>query len=124
VVLWVITKSGKTTLRSHDDGRQVIDRRGTVEAKNTYATIRKFEQLFKDPFIYAFLYKDYEDHKLNFIDTRALTISWRLISAFRVADSGVMLVNGQHGVEVGQEIFSVMPKSITTHFSCRQPAGS
>ncbi|MDD4919560.1 MAG: elongation factor G [Bacteroidales bacterium] len=108
VVLMGNTKSGKTTLAEAMmmEGR-VIDRRGTVEAKNTVCDNTEIEQLYQRSIYPTLFYTEYEDHKLNFIDTPGSDdFIGGLISAFRVADSGVMLVNGQHGVEVGTEIFS------------------
>ncbi|NLH24130.1 MAG: elongation factor G, partial [Bacteroidales bacterium] len=85
----------------------VIDRRGTVEAKNTVCDNTEIEQLYQRSIYPTLFYTEYEDHKLNFIDTPGSDdFIGGLISAFKVADSGVMLVNGQHGVEVGTEIFS------------------
>ncbi|MDD5732193.1 MAG: elongation factor G, partial [Bacteroidales bacterium] len=67
----------------------------------------EIEQLYQRSIYPTLFYTEYEDHKLNFIDTPGSDdFIGGLISAFRVADSGVMLVNGQHGVEVGTEIFS------------------
>ncbi|MFA7041743.1 MAG: GTP-binding protein, partial [Bacteroidales bacterium] len=108
VVLMGNTKSGKTTLAEAMmmEGK-VIDRRGTVEAKNTVCDNTEIEQLYQRSIYPTLFYTEYEDHKLNFIDTPGSDdFIGGLISAFRVADSGVMLVNGQHGVEVGTEIFS------------------
>jgi len=108
VVLMGNTKSGKTTLAEAMmmEGR-VIDRRGTVEAKNTVCDNTEIEQLYQRSIYPTLFYTEYEDHKLNFIDTPGSDdFIGGLISAFKVADSGVMLVNGQHGVEVGTEIFS------------------
>ncbi|HKM31438.1 MAG: elongation factor G [Bacteroidales bacterium] len=108
VVLMGNTKSGKTTLAEAMmlEGK-VIDRRGTVEAKNTVCDNTEIEQLYQRSIYPTLFYTEYQDHKLNFIDTPGSDdFIGGLISAFRVADSGVMLVNGQHGVEVGTEIFS------------------
>ncbi|NLA16252.1 MAG: elongation factor G [Bacteroidales bacterium] len=108
VVLMGNTKSGKTTLAESMmlEGK-VIDRRGTVEAKNTVCDNTEIEQLYQRSIYPTLFYTEYGDFKLNFIDTPGSDdFIGGLISAFRVADSGVMLVNGQHGVEVGTEIFS------------------
>ncbi len=108
VVLMGNTKSGKTTLAEALmlEGK-VIDRRGTVEAKNTVCDNTEIEQLYQRSIYPTLFYSEYGDHKINFIDTPGSDdFIGGLISAFRVVDSGVMLVNGQHGVEVGTEIFS------------------
>ena len=108
MVLMGNTKSGKTTLAEAMmmEGK-VIDRRGTVEAKNTVCDNTEIEQLYQRSIYPTLFYTEYADHKLNFIDTPGSDdFIGGLISAFRVADSGVMLINAQQGVEVGTEIFS------------------
>jgi elongation factor G len=108
VVLMGNTKSGKTTLAEAMmmEGK-VIDRRGTVEAKNTVCDNTEIEQLYQRSIYPTLFYTEFMDHKLNFIDTPGSDdFIGGLISAFKVADSGVMLINAQQGVEVGTEIFS------------------
>jgi len=102
------TKSGKTTLAEAMmlEGK-VIDRRGTVEAKNTVCDNTEIEQLYQRSIYPTLFYTKYNDYKLNVIDTPGSDdFIGGLISAFRVVDSGIMLVNAQQGVEVGTEIFS------------------
>ena len=108
VVLMGNTKSGKTTLAEAMmlEGK-VIDRRGTVEAKNTVCDNTEIEQLYQRSIYPTLFYTKYNDYKLNVIDTPGSDdFIGGLISAFRVVDSGIMLVNAQQGVEVGTEIFS------------------
>ncbi|NTU95264.1 MAG: elongation factor G, partial [Bacteroidales bacterium] len=53
------------------------------------------------------LYTEFMDNKLNIIDTPGSDdFIGGVISAFKVADTGVMIVNAQQGVEVGTEIFA------------------
>ncbi len=108
VVLMGNTKSGKTTLAEAMmmEGK-VIDRRGTVEAKNTVCDNTDIEQMYQRSIYPTLFYTEFMDYKLNFIDTPGSDdFIGGLISAFRVADAGVMLINAQQGVEVGTEIFA------------------
>ncbi len=107
VVLMGSSRSGKTTLAESMlfEGK-VIDRRGTVEAKNTVSDNTEVEQIFQRSIYASPLYSEILDHKLNIIDAPGLDdFVGGVISAFKVCDSGIMVVNGQQGVEVGTEIF-------------------
>jgi len=108
IVLLGSSKSGKTTLAEAMmyEGK-VIDRRGTVEAKNTISDNTEVEQLNQRSIYATPLYAEYMDAKLNIMDTPgADDFIGGVITSFKVADSGVMLVNAQQGVEVGTEIFA------------------
>ena len=108
VVLLGSSKSGKTTLAETMmyEGK-VIDRRGTVEAKNTISDNTEVEQIYQRSIYSTPLYAEFMDNKLNIIDTPgADDFVGGVISAFKVCDSGVMLVNATQGVEVGTEIFT------------------
>ena len=108
IVLLGGTKSGKTTLAETMmfEGK-VIDRRGTVEAKTTVSDNTEIEQLYQRSIYPTLLYTEFMDHKLNIIDTPGSDdFIGGVISAFKVADAGVMIVNAQQGVEVGTEIFA------------------
>lgn len=107
VVLIGSSKSGKTTLSEAMmfEGK-VIDRRGTVEAKNTISDNTEIEQINQRSIYSTPLYTEFMDNKLNIMDTPgADDFIGGVISSFKVADSGVMVVNAQQGVEVGTEIF-------------------
>ena len=107
VVLLGSSKSGKTTLSEAMmfEGK-VIDRRGTVEAKNTVSDNTEIEQINQRSIYATPLYTEFMDNKLNIIDTPgADDFIGGVISAFKVCDSGIMLVNAQQGVEVGTELF-------------------
>lgn len=85
---------------------KVIDRRGTVEAKNTVSDNTEIEQINQRSIYATPLYTEFMDNKLNIIDTPgADDFIGGVISAFKVCDSGIMLVNAQQGVEVGTELF-------------------
>jgi len=108
VVLLGSTKSGKTTLAETMmfEGK-VIDRRGSVEAKTTVSDNTEIEQIYQRSIYPTLLYTEFMDHKLNIIDTPGSDdFVGGVISAFKVADSGVMIVNAQQGVEVGTEILA------------------
>lgn len=108
VVLMGNTKSGKTTLSETllYEGK-VIDRRGTVENKNTVCDNTEIEQLYQRSIYPTPFYTEFADHKINFIDTPGSDdFIGGLITAFEVVESGVMLINAQQGVEVGTEIFA------------------
>jgi len=106
VVLLGGTRSGKTTLAEAMlfEGK-VIDRRGTVEAKNTVSDNTEIEKINQRSIYASPLYTEYKDHKINVIDAAgADDFIGGAISAFKVCDSAVMLVNAGQGVEVGTEI--------------------
>ena len=108
VVLLGSTKSGKTTLSEAMlyEGK-VIDRRGTVEAKNTVSDNSEIEQINQRSIYATPLYAEFMDTKFNIVDTPgADDFIGGAVSAFKVCDTGVLLVNAQQGVEVGTQIFS------------------
>jgi elongation factor G len=108
VVLLGNTKSGKTTLAETMlfEGK-VIDRRGSVEAKTTVSDNSEIEQIYQRSIYPSLLYTEFMDNKLNIIDAPGSDdFVGGVISAFKVADTGIMVVNAQHGVEVGTEILA------------------
>ncbi len=108
VVLLGSTHSGKTTLAEAMlfEGK-VIERRGTIEAKSTVSDTTEVEQLYQRSIYSSLLYTEFMERKLNIIDTPgADDFVGGVISAFKVADTGVMVVNAQQGVEVGTEIMA------------------
>lgn len=108
VVLLGSTKSGKTTLaESMMFEGKVIDRRGSIEAKNTVSDNTEIEQIYQRSIYSTLLYTEYLDNKFNIIDTPGSDdFVGGVISAFSVAEAGVMVVNATQGVEVGTEIFA------------------
>jgi elongation factor G len=98
--------SGKTTLAEamlFNGG--VIERRGTVDAKNTVSDYRPIEHENGNSVYSAVLYTEYLNNKINIIDTPGLDdFSGGVISALYVTDAAVLAVNAQNGVEVGTEI--------------------
>jgi len=98
--------SGKTTFAEamlFNGG--IIERRGSVEHKNTVSDYRPIEQENENSIFSSLLYTDYDDNKINILDTPGLDdFAGGVISSLHVADSSVLLVNVQNGVEVGTEI--------------------
>ena len=108
VVLLGSTKSGKTTLSEAMlyEGK-VIDRRGTVEAKNTVSDNSEIEQSNQRSIYATPLYAEFMDTKFNIIDAPgADDFVGGAVSAFKVCDTGILVINAQQGVEVGTEIFA------------------
>ncbi|MGM9871427.1 MAG: elongation factor G [Muribaculaceae bacterium] len=100
--------SGKTTLAEamlFECG--VIKRRGTVEAKNTVSDYFPVEKEYGSSVFSTVFYAEFLNKKLNVIDCPgADDFVGNAITALNVTDTGVILVNGQYGVEVGtQNIF-------------------
>ena len=99
-------KSGKTTIAEamlFEGG--VISRRGSVEDRNTVSDYRPIELERQNSVSATVLYTLYDNKKINIIDTPGFDdFCGEVISALRVADTAVMVVNGQNGVEVGTEI--------------------
>ncbi len=99
-------KSGKTTLAEtmlFEAG--LINRRGTIENKNTVSDFHQIEQEREMSIFATSLHTEWRNYKINIIDTPGLDdFIGEIASTMRVADSVVMLINAQHGVEVGTEI--------------------
>ena len=107
VVLLGSTKSGKTTLAEAMlfEGK-VITRMGSIEDKNTMSDSNELEKINQRSIYATPLYTEYQGCKINFIDAPGSDdFIGGAYSAFRVCESGVLLVNAQQGVEVGTESF-------------------
>ena len=108
VVLIGSSKSGKTTLSEAMlfEGK-VVDRRGTVEGKNTVSDNTEFEQTNQKSVYATPLYAEFMNTKFNIIDAPGSDdFCGGAISAFTVCESAILTVNGAQGVEVGTEIFA------------------
>ncbi|MBL0097280.1 MAG: elongation factor G [Bacteroidetes bacterium] len=106
VVLIGSAKSGKTTLAEtmlFEAG--ITGRRGSVEEKNTLSDYHEIEHE-RGSSVYATpLHTEWKDYKINIIDTPGLDdFIGEVIAAIRVCDTAVILLNAQHGVEIGTEI--------------------
>src|SRR4030095_9629025 len=106
IVLLGSSKSGKTTLAEtmmFEAG--LITRRGTVEEGNTVSDYHEIEQERGNSIYATLMHTEWKDYKINIIDTPGLDdFIGEVIAALRVADTGVMVLNAQHGVEVGTEL--------------------
>lgn len=106
IVLLGSAKSGKTTLAEtmvFEAG--LINRRGTVEDKNTLSDFHEIEHERGNSVYATTLHTEWRDYKINIIDTPGLDdFLGEVVSSTRVADTGVMLINSQNGVEVGTEL--------------------
>ena len=106
VVLLGSTKAGKTSLAEAMlyEGK-VIDRRGTIEDKNTVSDFNDFEKTNQRSIYATPLYAEFMEKKINFIDAPgADDFIGGAYAAFKVCDSGILVINAQQGVEVGTEI--------------------
>ncbi len=102
------TGSGKTLLaESMMFEGKVIERKGTIEGKNTVSDYSEIEQQNQRSIFSTILYTEFLDRKLNIIDTPGSDdFVGAVISAMRPTDTVIMVVNAQYGVEVGTEIFN------------------
>ncbi|MCC7231790.1 MAG: GTP-binding protein, partial [Bacteroidia bacterium] len=106
VVLVGAPKSGKTTLAEamlFEAG--IINRRGSVEEKNTVSDYHEIEHERGSSVYATTMHTEWKDSKINIIDTPGLDdFIGEVISSLRVADTAVMLLNAENGVEVGTEL--------------------
>ena len=100
--------SGKTTLAESmlfDSG--VIERRGTIKGNNTVSDYNDIEHENSSSVFSTVLHTEFNNKKINIIDTPgADDFIGGVISSFRVTDTSILLLNAQHGVEVGTEILT------------------
>lgn len=105
IVLLGAAKSGKTTLCEtmlFEAG--IIPRRGTVEEGNTVSDYHDVEHERGSSVYATCLHTEWRDYKINIIDTPGLEdFIGEIISSIRVCDTALLLLNAQHGVEVGTE---------------------
>lgn len=98
--------SGKTTFAEcmlFEAG--LINRRGTVEDGNTVSDYHELEKERNNSIFSTLMHVDWRGTKINLLDTPGFDdFVGEVISSLRVADTGVMLLNSQNGVEVGTEI--------------------
>ena len=99
-------KSGKTTLAEamlFNGG--VINRRGTVDDKNTVSDYRDIEIDRKNSVSTTLLYTEFGGKKINILDVPGFAdFQGELVSAFNVVEAAVVTVNAQAGIEVGTEL--------------------
>lgn len=99
-------KCSKTTLAEamlFEGG--VIDRRGTIENKNTVSDYREIELERLNSIFSTVLYTEIDNKKINIIDCPGFDdYIGEVIAALNVVDTAVMVINEQNGIEVGTEI--------------------
>jgi len=106
IVLVGSSKSGKTTLSEtmlYESG--LINRRGSVEGKSTVSDYHEIEHSRGNSVFATTMHTEWRDYKINIIDTPgADDFIGEIVSSLRISDTSVMLINAQHGVEVGTEL--------------------
>ncbi len=102
------TGSGKTSLaESMMFEGKVIERKGSIDGKNTVSDYTEIEQQNQRSIFSTLLYTEFNNSKLNIIDTPGSDdFVGAVISSMYPTDLLVMVINSQYGVEVGTEIFS------------------
>jgi elongation factor G len=97
--------SGKTTLTEamlFESG--VIKRRGSIESKNTVSDYFPVEHEYGYSVFPTVFHSEWMGRKLNMIDCPgADDFVGGLITSLSVTDTALMLINAQHGVEVGTQ---------------------
>ena len=106
IVLLGAPKAGKTLLAedmTFEAG--ITHRRGTIEGKNTVSDYHDIEHERGNSVFATPLHTEWKDYKINIIDTPGFDdFIGEIISSTRVADTCVMVINAQHGVEVATEL--------------------
>ena len=106
IVLLGHAGSGKTTLAEcmlYEAG--IISRRGNIAEGSTTGDYHELEQERGNSIFSKLLHTRWRGYKINIIDTPGYDdFSGEVISALRVADTGVMLLNAVMGVEVGTDV--------------------
>jgi elongation factor G len=106
IVLLGHAGSGKTTLAEcmlFEAG--IINRRGSIAEKNTTGDYHELEQERGNSIFSKLMHTRWKGYKINIIDTPGYDdFTGEVISALRVADTGVLLLNGAMGVEVGSDM--------------------
>ena len=106
IVLLGHAGSGKTTLAEcmlFEAG--IISRRGSIAERSTTGDYHELEQDRGNSIFSKLLHAKWRGYKINILDTPGYDdFVGEVISALRVADTGVMLLNATTGVEVGTDI--------------------
>jgi elongation factor G len=99
-------KSGKTTLAEamlFEGGK--INRRGSVDDKNTVSDYRPIELERQNSVFSTVMHTEFNGKKINIIDAPGFDdFVGEVIASLSVADTAVIMLNAANGVEVGAEI--------------------
>jgi len=99
-------KSGKTTLAEamlFEGGK--INRRGSVDDKNTISDYRPIELERQNSVFSTVMHTEFNGKKINIIDAPGFDdFVGEVVASLSVADTAVILLNAANGVEVGAEI--------------------
>jgi elongation factor G len=116
IVLLGHAGSGKTTLAEcmlYEAG--ITNRRGSIAERNTTGDYHELEQERASTVYSKLLHTKWRGYKINIIDTPGYDdFAGELVSALRVADTGIMLLNAVNGVEVGTDIIWNYTESFKT----------
>lgn len=106
VVLVGHSGSGKTTFsETMLYEMKVIGRRGSVSDGNTQSDYSPLEQQRGHSLFSSVLHGAWKDTKINILDTPGLDdFVGEVVTALKVADTAVILLNAKSGVEVGAEL--------------------
>ncbi len=106
IVLLGHASSGKTTLAEcmlFEGGE--ISRRGMVQDQNTVSDHYLIEKERGNSIFASLMHLDWRGNKINVIDTPGYDdFVGEVVSGLKVADTGVIVLNAQQGVEVGTEL--------------------
>ncbi|MEZ5031770.1 MAG: elongation factor G [Saprospiraceae bacterium] len=82
-----------------------INRRGTIEDQNTVSDFSDIEQERGNSLFTTLMHVSWKDSKINILDTPGFDdFVGEVVSALKVADTAVMMLNARSGVEVGTEL--------------------
>jgi elongation factor G len=106
IVLLGHAGSGKTTLAEcmlFEAG--IINRKGSVSENNTVGDYHELEQQRGNSIFSKLMHTKWRGYKINILDTPGYDdFVGEVLSALRVADTGVMLLNAANGVEVTTDV--------------------
>lgn len=97
---------GKTTLAEcmlYEAG--LVNRKGSIAQRNTVGDYHQLEQERGNSIFSKLMHTKWRGYKINILDTPGYDdFVGEVLSALRVADTGVMILNAVMGVEVGTDI--------------------
>lgn len=92
-----------------------ISRRGNIEEHTTASDFHEIEHERQASVFATPLFAEWKDYKINIIDTPGYAdYIGEVVASMRVADTGMMVVAANHGVEVGTEALWTYTKQFDT----------